>query len=94
MPVTDDKGELLWRYRWMQKARDHYRYEMLDIEPGTVPDTIRVLRKLADALEQGLEWIGGETKAKEVGPKIVAEIKAEIKRDEVDEMMKKFKGGI
>ena len=93
MPVTDDAGDIRWRYRWVPKAGDKYHYDQIDLEPGMIPETIKKLREIADALEQGLEWIGGAKEAVKVEAKVVEEIKQSRDDDKVAEYMKKY-GGI
>jgi hypothetical protein len=92
MPVTDDSGEIRWRYRWIPNAVDKYRYEQIDLEPGMIPETIQKLREIALALEQGLEWIGGVVEAKKVEAKVVEEIKESQAGDKTEELMKKLFG--
>lgn len=89
MPVTDDSGEIRWRYRWMNEARDKYRYEQIDLEPGMIPETIQKLREIALALEQGLEWIGGAKEAVKVEAQVIKEIAANQAKDKVAEFFRK-----
>jgi hypothetical protein len=50
MPVTDDGGELRWRYRYIPGPQP-YRYDKIDMEPGQIASLPAKLRELADTLE-------------------------------------------
>ena len=63
MPVTDDGGELRWRYRLI-KGFCPYRYEKIDLEPGQAASIPKILRDIAEALESGVkQWFGGVKEA-------------------------------
>ena len=63
MPVTDDGGELRWRYRFIQGFCP-YRYEKIDLEPGEAASVPAILRQIADTLEGGVnKWFGGAKQA-------------------------------
>jgi hypothetical protein len=64
MPVTtDDAGELIWRYRYLQ-APMPFRYEKIDLEPGQSASIPKVLRDVADTIESGVvKWFGSQEAA-------------------------------
>ena len=85
MPVTDDDGELRWRYRWVPGPAP-YHYEFLTIEPAAARELAQTLLRSVD------EIFGGQAGATQVEVKVVQEIKKEQSESRVDEMLKKFKG--
>ena len=50
MPVTDDGGQLRWRYRFIQGFCP-YRYEKIDLEPNQCATLPNILRGIADTIE-------------------------------------------
>ena len=87
MPVTEDKGQIVWRYRFVPKCPDPYRYEKIDIHPSMAASLPAELRRLADLLEAGTtDWFGGPAGA----------VKKEeayhdaIKQDHLSERIKKL----
>lgn len=50
LPVTDDGGELRWRYRYVPGPMP-YKYEKIDLEPGQAATLPGILRELADTME-------------------------------------------
>jgi len=87
MPVTDDGGELRWRYRFIPGPQP-YRYEKIDLEPGQAATLPRMLRELADTME-GLikEQFGGVKEA----DKTTEDYHAGVKRDALGDKIREQK---
>jgi len=85
MPVTDDGGELRWRYRFI-KGYCPYRYEKQDLEPGQAAKLSTILREVADTID-GLiiESFGGVKEA----DKTTEDFHAEKRGDRLGELIKK-----
>lgn len=84
MPVTDDSGELRWRYRLIPGPQP-YRYEKIDLEPGQAGGLPGKLRELADTLEGVIKTNFGDIKG--------ADKTTEVFHDKIkgDELSKKIK---
>ena len=84
MPVTDDGGDIRWRYRFVPGPCP-YRYEKLDLEPGMAGGLPSLLRRMADLVEGYVtEQFGG---AKEADKKD-EEFKAGLKQDSLSRKIK------
>lgn len=85
MPVTDDGGELRWRYRFI-KGFCPYRYEKIDLEPGQAAGVPKILRAIADSLESGVkQWFGGVKEADQT----THDFHAQKKQDNLGDKLKK-----
>jgi hypothetical protein len=85
MPVTDDGGELRWRYRFI-KGFCPYRYEKIDLEPGQAAGVPKILRAIADSLESGVkQWFGGQKEADQT----TVDFHAQKKQDNLGDKLKK-----
>ena len=87
MPVTDDGGELRWRYRWIPGPQP-YRYEKIDLEPGQAATLPRILREVADTMEGVIKTEFGGVKEAD---KTTEDYHAGVKRDSISEKIAKFK---
>lgn len=86
MPVTDDGGELRWRYRFIPGPQP-YRYEKIDLEPGQAGGLPSKLRELADTLEGVVKQNFGDVKGAD---KTTEVFHAGVKNDALSEKIKKL----
>lgn len=87
MPVTDDGGELRWRYRGVPGPCP-FRYEKIDLEPGMAATLPSKLRELADTIDGVVKEHFGDAKGAD---KTTEEFHAGVKKDAVSEKISKFK---
>ena len=86
MPVTDDGGELRWRYRYISGPMP-YRYEKIDLEPGQAGSLPGKLRELADIMEGVIKEHFGDIHGAD---KSTADFHNTIKADELGDKIKRL----
>ena len=87
MPVTDDGGELRWRYRFIPGPQP-YRYEKIDLEPGQAATLPRILREVADTMEGLIKVEFGGVKEAD---KTTEDFHAGVKRDALGDKIREQK---
>lgn len=86
MPVTDDGGELRWRYRGVPGPCP-FRYEKIDLEPGQAATLPRILRELADTLDGLVKEQFGDIKGAD---KTTQDFHAGKKKDSLSDKFRKM----
>lgn len=86
LPVTDDGGELRWRYRYVPGPMP-YKYEKIDLEPGQAATLPKIIRELADTMEGIVKEHFGDIKGAD---KTTEVFHAKVKDGGLSEKMKKL----
>ena len=89
MPVTDDGGELRWRYRGVPGPCP-FRYEKIDLEPGQAGGLPGKLRELADTIEGVVKTHFGDTKGAD---QTTRDFHEKVKAGDISERLRKLGWG-